>query len=162
MAREYRREVPLPAGPALGAVAKAAEDWGAGWQPEGSGGRLTLPVSAGVRRGVLSGRLRIEPDAPGSLAVLEIDDAHYRVNWPAVVVLGLGALGGLLATLWPFFPSLIGWLPLAAVLALVAWLLVASRLRSAGPEDFLDLVASHSPEPPRPSGPEPPPAPIEP
>jgi hypothetical protein len=52
-----------------------------------------------------------------------------------------GGAGGLTVALWPFFPELMPLLPVAVVLALVAWLLVVARLRSSDPGDFLKLVA---------------------
>ncbi len=36
--------------------------------------------------------------------------------------------------------------PLAVVLALAAWFLVVSRLRTSGPNDFLELAAQIDPD----------------
>ena len=74
-------------------------------------------------------------------------DEHYRVNKQAVVILVAGAISGLVLMLWPFFPALLGFAPVAIVLALIAWFLVVSRLRMAGPREFLDTVAEHAETP---------------
>ena len=58
---EYRLEVEATPERALAAVAAVAEDWGAEWAPEPGGGQLYLPVVAGLRRGLLSGRLTAGP-----------------------------------------------------------------------------------------------------
>ncbi len=71
---------------------------------------------------------------------LSAESERYRLNVPAVAILSFGGLGAIAATLWPFFPSLLGVAPLAVVLALCAWFLVASRVRTSSPAEFLDLV----------------------
>lgn len=139
--REHQIDLAAPPREALSAVAAAAERWGAAWRPGIDGGRLDLPVTAGVRRGVLSGELSVEPSASGSRLVLRVDESRYRVHWQAVLVLLFGAAGGIATLLWPFFPALLVFAPLGAVLAFAAWFMVASRLRSSGPEDFLSVVA---------------------
>ncbi len=141
-----------PAG-ALAAVKEAAELWGAGWEPGVAGGRLALPVVRGVRRGVLRGRLSVRGEGRRgetgrTTLAFEIEEEHQRVNRPAVVVLALGGIGGLLVTLWPFHPPLLAFAPVAVVFAFAAWLLVASRLRTSGPDDFLRLVGELAGEPP--------------
>jgi hypothetical protein len=138
---DYRKDLPLEPEETLRVVSRASELWGAKWRREGSGGHLELPVTAGVRRGVLRGRLWIEPTTEGSSIVLRIEQSHYQIHWGAVIILLFGAAGALTATLWPFYPPLLGLAPLAIVLALAAWFLVASRLRTSTPEDFLELVA---------------------
>ncbi len=143
----------------LAAVAEAAELWGASWRVEGRGGEVELPVSAGLRRGAVRARLSLEKDGSGTRATLEIRESRYTLNRTAVVVLAFGAAGGLTLVFWPFFPRLARLAPVAAVLAVVAWLLVVSRLRSAGPRDFLELVADlasgEKEDPVRPPGIEP-------
>jgi hypothetical protein len=138
---DYRRDLPLEPEETLRIVSQASELWGAKWRREGSGGHLELPVTAGVRRGVLRGRLWIEPTTGGSSVVLRIEESRYHIHWGAVIILLVGAAGALTATLWPFYPPLLGLAPLAIVLALAAWFLVASRLRTSTPEDFLELMA---------------------
>lgn len=125
----------------LGAVREAAELWGGHWQRQGRGGRLALPVVRGLRRGVVEGRLTAEPSGDGTTLRLEIVSRHYRLNRAAVTILILGGLGGLTTVLWPFFPGLLRFAPAGAVLAVAAWLLVSSRLRTGDEADFLALVA---------------------
>ena len=136
----YRRTSPLAPSEALAAIAVAAEEWGAAWTPRGDGGRLDLPVTAGVRRGVLSGQLGVRPAGAGAELVFEQREARYQLNRPAVAILLMGGAGAVAATLWPFFPQLLAAAPLAVVLALCSWFLVASRLRNSTPDDFLELV----------------------
>ena len=150
-ARSPRRQIDQSAARVARAVRQAADDWGARWQPDGRGGRLLLPVSQGLKRGLVVARIEIESTAEGSELNLTVEDEDYRLNRPAVVVLLLGAAGGLVTALWPFFPGLLRLAPVGAVLALVAWLLVVSRLRTTDTDDFLDLVvagasdAAHAP-----------------
>ena len=120
----------------------AAEIWGAGWRPDGWGGRLELPVTAGLRRGVVSGRVSVETTPNGSRVLFRVEESHHTLNVAATMVLLLGAVGALAVTLWPLFPPLLALAPLSLVLAFTAWLLVASRLRTSGPEDFLELVVT--------------------
>ncbi len=81
-------------------------------------------------------RLRITiPDQGQAVEYRELDST-YRFHRAGVVVVVLGALGGLAAVLWPFAPAL---LPLAAgglVLALAAWLMVVSKVRYEGIDAF--------------------------
>ncbi len=146
-AREHFVELPLATDEALAAVAAAAEVWGAEWRREGSGGRLVLPVTAGLRHGRLSGRVSTEPahQGTGTRLRLEVEDSRYLLHWRAVVILLFGALGAISFTLWPFFPPLLSFAPVALVLAFAAWFLVASRLRTAGPEEFFELLTANEP-----------------
>ena len=84
----------------------------------------------------------MRPRPTGTSLQLEIEASRIHLHRSAVAVLLLGALGGVTVALWPLFPSLLPLAPAGAVLALVAWLLVVSRLRSRGVEDFLALVAT--------------------
>lgn len=139
--------MPLAAEAALAAVERAARAWGAEWSRQG--GRLELPVSAGLRYGRVSARLWTEPAAEGTEVVLRVEERAYRLRSPAVAVLVIAAAGALTGMLWPFFPALIPFVPLGLVLAVGAWFLVLSRLTTSGPEDFLELVqeiASAGPE----------------
>lgn len=133
---------PLPPDEALAEVARVVEDWGGRWQPGIGGGRLELPVTAGLRRGVLAGRLAIARHPAGSRLSLEIEESRWQVHRSGVAVLLLGAAGALSVTLWPFFPALLGLAPLGGVLAFVAWFLIVSRLRSSGAEEFLEQLAA--------------------
>lgn len=80
------------------------------------------------------------PSSGGSRLELAVEERHYRLRTAALAILLLGAAGTLVATLWPLFPRLLGLVPLGIVLALGAWFLVVSRLRVAGPEEFLQQI----------------------
>jgi len=152
-----RQEVDGPPAEVWAAVRRAADAWGAEWQPgslhRAGIGRLRLPVTAGIRFGVLDGELRVAPD-PGASSESSEDlcsevtyrpeSSLYFVNTKILVILVIAALGGLLVVIWPFFPqhrALAQVAPLGAVLALVGWFLVISRLENRGPREFLELVA---------------------
>ena len=137
----YDRHLDQTPASVLRAVDQAAELWGAGWRADASGGELHLPATQGLRQGVLCGHLRIEPSEMGASLHLEIDAAHLAINRSAAGVLLLGGLGGLTLVFWPLSPKVLQLAPVGAVLAIVAWLLVVSRLRYTDPDDFLDLVA---------------------
>jgi hypothetical protein len=135
------RQLPQSTTSVRRAVEEAAEVWGAVWQPDSQGGRLALSTVQGLRQGVLSGSLKVQPSDGGTLLRLEIEEARLSINWSATAVLLLGALGGLSLVLWPLSPKILQLAPIGAVLAIVAWLLVVSRLRYSDATDFLDLVA---------------------
>lgn len=151
-----RREL-VRGGPAtaLAAIEHAAEDWAAGWEAGASGGRLELPVSAGLRHGRMSARVEVtrataaplddeRPGEPRSEIALHPERAEYRLWTPAVVVLLVAVAGALLTVLWPFFPKLLPVAPIGAILGLSAWFLIITRLQNRGPEEFLALVAAHA------------------
>jgi hypothetical protein len=142
---EHVIELPDPPEAALSAVGRAAELWGADFEREGAGGRLRLPVIAGLRRGIVSGPLHVEPlmedGKDGARVVFRPDDTDYYVHTPAVVILLISVAGAILTVLWPFFPSLLTLAPFGVVLALGGWFLVLSRLRSSGPDEFLETLA---------------------
>ncbi len=142
MQQELRQRVTASPAEVLAAIDRAAESWNAAWEPASGGGRLHLPVLAGIRRGRLLAHLEVRSTPDGSEIQLRIEQSEYEVHRPAVFFLALGAAGGLVTIIWPLFPDqMIDFLPLAVVLLLGAWLLVASRLRTAGAQDFLDTVA---------------------
>lgn len=143
----HQIELDRPAEASLAAVASVAAEWGAQWEPDGWGGRLTLPVVAGLRRGHLTGRIHARAHGASTDLSLDIDSEQLTVNRPAVAVLAGGGAGGLAVALWPFWPPLLGLVPLGAVLALSAWFLVNSRLRHAGVEDFLEQIAEEARQP---------------
>lgn len=139
--------VPVEADRAVKAVGEAAEDWTAAWDPGISGGRLELPVSAGLRHGRLTGRVDVTSAGAGhSEVLLRPERTEYRLWLPAVAVLVIAAAGGALTVLWPFYPELLPLAPFGAVFALVGWFLVISRLQNRGPQEFLELVALHAGE----------------
>jgi len=138
--REHRIDLPFGPEETLAAVSDAAELWGAEWTRHGTGGRLRIPVTAGIRRGVVDARLSTEPADDGTRVVLFEEKTDYTLNASAFMLLLFGAAGGLVVALWPFWPPLLKLAPVAAVVALAAWLLVVSRLRTAGPEEFLEIL----------------------
>ncbi len=142
VSRDYRVTVPLGASETLDVVEHAAELWGARWSRLGTGGRLELPVHAGVRRGTVTGRLWTEPDRGGTALVFRVETSDYSLKHGSVAVLAVGGLSALALTFWPLYPPLLAAAPLALVFTVLAWLLISSRLQSAGIEDFLDLVAT--------------------
>ena len=65
---------------------------------------------------------------------------------PSSPHLAANAPSGVIAMLWPFFPRLLRLAPAGIVLAIAAWLLVASKLRNADADEFFDLVLAEVPE----------------
>lgn len=112
------------------------------WEPEGSTGILRLPVSHGLRQSLLEGSLTVEadPGGSGSTVRFRVDRTRTKIHWTASLLLLIGAAGGIVTMLWPFFPGLLPLAPAGIVLAIAAWLLVASRLRTAHVEDFFDRL----------------------
>lgn len=129
---------------ALAAVAQAAELWGAEWRRDGPGGRLELPVVAGLRRGTVTARIAADEvrdrEGRGTVLSARIESSDYRLQRAAVTILSLGGIGALALTLWPLYPPLLALAPVALIFSVGAWLLVASRLENSGLEEFLDLV----------------------
>jgi hypothetical protein len=141
---EHAIDLQVPPEEAISALRRTVEDWGAEFEPQGSGGRLHLPVVAGMRRGLVSGDVEVQPTADGSRLVFRSESSVYRVQTAAVVILLVAAAGASLVFLWPFFPRLMAVAPFGAILALGGWFLVVSRLRTSGPEEFLAAVAALS------------------
>lgn len=138
---EHRREIAAGHDAALSAVERAADEWGAAWTRHGTGGELALPVLHGLRRGWVRAELSSGPAGGGRTALrLAVTERHEGVHLAAVVILLISAAGGILVGAWPFFPRLLPLAPIGAILALGGWFLVVSRLRSSGPEEFLELV----------------------
>jgi hypothetical protein len=133
--------VQAPAGEVLAQAAREAAEWGGELEIAGDGGRLRLPVLAGLRRGVISGQLSVRPAEEGSRLLFVLEQSEYTVHSPSVGILALAALGAVPAVLWPLVPGLLSVAPFGAVLAISGWLLVVARLRTSGPEDFLNRVA---------------------
>jgi len=139
---EHSIDLHLAPEEAVSAVQKTAEDWGAEFQRIGSGGQLHLPVLAGLRRGLMSGGIEVRPEAGGSRVVFRPERSDYHVQGSAVMVLLVAVSGAILTVLWPFFPHLLSVAPFGAILALGGWFLVISRLRTSGPDEFLEAVAA--------------------
>lgn len=126
----------------LRAVEQAAEIWGAEWSRDGDGGLLELPVQAGLRRGLVRSQVAVEALATGSRLKLRTEECVYELMGAHLVVLLMGALGGLVLVVSPFHPPLLPLIPVAGLLLLAAWFLVAAQVRHRGPEEFLRLVTS--------------------
>ena len=141
---EHAIELACEPAAALAAAARAASDWGAELTPATGGGRLRLPVTAGLRRGILEGELLAEALPEGSRLSFRVEKSAYTLKPAPVAVLLLGALGGLILVVWPLYPPLLRLAPLGIVLALGAWFVVLSRLRVSGPEEFLEMVSAIS------------------
>ncbi|HEV8582369.1 MAG TPA: hypothetical protein VGX68_25155 [Thermoanaerobaculia bacterium] len=139
---EHTVDLDVPPEQALAAVGRAAEEWGAEFQPGVSGGELHLPVVAGIRRGLVTGNVEVQPAGEGSRVVLRPEKSIYYVQTSSVAVLLLAVGGALLTMLWPFYPKLLPIAPFGAILALGGWFLVISRLRTSGPDEFLAAVAA--------------------
>jgi hypothetical protein len=147
MAVEHAIDLDGSPAEALAVLRRTAEDLGAGFQENGTGGKLHIPVLAGIRRGLVSGDVEIRPAAGGSRLIFRPETAIYHVQAQAVMILLFATAGGLLTVLWPFFPKLLEVAPFGAVIALGGWFLVISRLRSSGPDEFLEAVAARGYEP---------------
>lgn len=146
----YSIRVSADAPAALAAVGRAAEEWGAAWEAGSSGGRLELPVSAGLRHGHLVGPVAVSAAGIGEAEVsFRPERSEFHLWAAAVVILAIAAVGGVLTVIWPFYPELLAAAPFGAVLALSAWFLVITRLQNRGAEEFLELVAAgaEAPEP---------------
>lgn len=139
----HELEVRVPPADALAAIAAVAADWGAEWTPGVAGGRLYLPVVAGLRRGVLAGQVEAQAEAGGPTRLtLVAETTHWRVHRSAAAVLVLGAAGALPVLLWPLSPQLLALAPVGLVMMFLAWFMVVSRLRTAGGAEFLEAVGA--------------------
>ncbi|MEA2599680.1 MAG: hypothetical protein QOF89_672 [Acidobacteriota bacterium] len=138
-------DLDMPPELALSALRQTVEDWGAELQPGGTGGKLHLPVVAGIRRGMVTGPVEVEKAEGGSRLIFRPEESIYYVQTPAVMILILSVAGALLTVLWPFYPQLMAVAPFGAIIALGGWFLVVSRLRTSGPDEFLAAVAATPP-----------------
>lgn len=128
---------------ALEAVAEGADRWNGDWRRDGSGGRLRLPVLAGLRRGWLEATVSVRREGEGSRLTLHVERSDLRLQGPAVLVLAIAAGGTAAVVLWPFFPELLPLAGIGLVLAVAAWFMILSRLQNSGPEEFLRFVEEH-------------------
>ena len=133
-------DLPLTPSETMAALRGAVEAWGGGWSEEETSQEFAVPVRAGLRHGYARIRPTIDETDSGSRLQLEVQEQTLRVNRSAVMVLLMGAIGGLLTVLWPLHEALLALAPIGAVLALAAWLMVASRFRSHGAEELLGAV----------------------
>ncbi|MGE5233130.1 MAG: hypothetical protein ACM3OB_03390 [Acidobacteriota bacterium] len=140
-------DLDVPPGAALVALGETAEAWGGEWKRQGDGGDLVLPVLAGLRRGYLLAKVAVEEkqgDRTGAHLDLTVEKAELHVHRQAVAILLIAALASVATVLWPFFPALLALAAPATVIALGAWFLIVSRLKTSGPEDFLKAVAAEA------------------
>ncbi len=99
---------------------------------------MAFPVAAGLRHGLVEGRLEIVAEADRSRLAFEVEKVTYWLNWSAIAILSVGASGGILLLLWPLYPVLLTLAPVAAIAAFSAWFLVNARLSNSGPREFLE------------------------
>lgn len=125
-------------------VASLVEAWGGEWQAEGEGaGKLILPVSAGVRRGWMGFLVSATPSESDTTRLeLRVAEEHLQVDRATVVFLLTALAGALLFLVVPFVPKLMPLLPVGFLLTAAGWLVVASRLRNSGVEEFVDSLDS--------------------
>ncbi|HVS02524.1 MAG TPA: hypothetical protein VMT16_07125 [Thermoanaerobaculia bacterium] len=145
--RTHRRELPVPPEAAAAAVEAELPHWGGSWQRQGLAGAFELPVQAGLRHGLLRGRLEAAPHPHGATVQVAVEEEIWRLHRPAAALLAAAAAAAVAGVLWPFFPWLAGLLPLALVLSLGAWFLVLTRLRHHGAEELLGAVEAATREP---------------
>lgn len=139
----FETPVNAPAPEVLAFIAREADTWGATFDRQEGGGRLELPVVAGLRRGWLRGQVSVEAQEDGSKIVFNVDESIYRVQSSLVAVLALAAVGALTFLVGPFVPWLRPAVPLGFMLSLGAWFVVAN-LRNSGPEEFFEAVADQA------------------
>lgn len=142
---ELRVRLAMSSEETLDAIERAAEFWDAGWRRHGVGGRLELPVVAGLRRGMITAQLSTVAEGDGTALTIQVESSHYKLQTASVSLLAMGGLGGLALTVWPLYPPILALAPVALILLVVAWLVVGSRLQNSGIEEFLDLVRSSEP-----------------
>lgn len=137
---EHTLELAVRPDAARAALRRAAEDWGAELDRD----RLHLPVLQGLKRGVVSGPLRVEAAGEGALIVFRAEESRLYVQMASVFILLVAIVGALATVLWPFFPQFLPVAPFGALLALGGWFLVLSRLRTSGPDEFLVMVEAQA------------------
>jgi hypothetical protein len=138
--RVYRLRSPHPAEAVLAACVAAIDGWGGEWTARDGGGELRLPVQAGLRRGLASGRATASRSGGGCELALEIAGTTWWLDRSAVLLLTTAALAAAALVLWPFFPALAKLAPLGLVLGAGAWLVILARLRHEGPAELLAQV----------------------
>jgi hypothetical protein len=140
---EHGVDLPVRPDAALAALRRAAEDWGAELEKD----RLHLPVVQGLKRGVVSGPVRVDAAGEGARVVFQPEESHLYVQSASVFILLVAILGALVTVLWPFFPELLPLSPFGAILALGGWFLVLSKLHTSGPDEFLVMVEAQAADP---------------
>lgn len=115
-----------------------AETWGGGWKGEGlSGGRLVIPVLAGLRRGYVGFAVSADGSAQGTRLQFVEEESDLTVHKPTLVILLIAAAAALTCLLVPFVPRLLPLLPPSIVISLATWMFIVARLRNSGLDEFL-------------------------
>lgn len=139
--------LPLEEEQAFELVKEAAELWAGGLERNGTSAELELPLMAGLRHGWAVGEVRVEPKDQGSQVQIVTQPVPYRLHRSAFFVLLMGGIGASSLLVLPFFHDLLPMMPLSLLLMLLAWFLVASRVRHRNLDDFLKLVEEMAREP---------------
>lgn len=132
-----RLVLPLPAAASFKALRHKAELWGGGWQGEGLGGRLVIPVLAGLRRGLVGYAVSASDTPQGTQLEFVEEESDLKVHTPTVIVLLIAAAAALTCLVIPFVPKLLPLLPPCVVLCLATWLFIVARMRNSGLEEFI-------------------------
>ncbi len=141
---EHAIDLPVRPDAALSALRRAVDDWGAELRTENGESWLDLPVVHGLKRGYVSGRVRVEAREEGARIAFQPEETRLYVQTASIFILTAAILGALPTILWPFFPGLLPLAPFGAILALGGWFLVLSRLRNSGPAEFLVMVEAQA------------------
>ncbi len=149
-AARHTLELSGPRDEALDAVREAADEWGATWRRSGTAGRIELPVSAGLRYGMLAGEITSQEQGDTTALELAVEEEAYQVHMPALFVIVVGAAGAFAMIFAPLVPGLLTLVPVGLIFMICAWFLVLSRLQHKGPREFFKLVEDIAGEPPRP------------
>jgi len=140
----HRYEVALAARPAVGLeqLVELVGHWGGTWHAGGAtGGRMVLPVRAGMRYGRVEGEVNARAEGDGCRLSFETIQSAYRVRYTLFGFLVLGGFGGVIILAAPFAPHLLPLVPAGASVSIAAWMLIASRLETSGPEEFLGQLS---------------------
>jgi hypothetical protein len=129
--------LPMPAAASFKALRHKAELWGGGWQGEGLGGRLVIPVLAGLRRGLVGYAVSASDTPQGTRLEFIEEESDLKVHGPTVIVLLIAAAAALTCLVVPFVPKLLPLLPPCVVLCLATWLFIVARMRNSGLEEFI-------------------------
>ncbi len=130
----------------LDLLSAEASSWGGRWSRDGLGGRLELPVLAGLRRGRIEGRITVVPSGAGSRLTFRVESSRYRLEKMSVAVLAVAAFGALVLLVAPFVPRLLPAMPLGFLVTVAAWLFIVAGLKNSGPEEFFESLAREAGE----------------
>ncbi len=139
--------LPLPVAASFKALRQKAETWGGGWQGEGLGGRLVIPVLAGLRRGFVGYAVSADEGSKGTHLEFVEEESDLQVHRPTLIVLLIAAAAALTCLVVPFVPKLLPLLPPSVVLCLATWLFIVARLRNSGLDEFMTDLKDEADEP---------------